>query len=184
MEHPHTDKVPQETLDTIIDELADDKCSLKACCLVSRRWLWRSRKHLFSRVRFSSLRGSKSLRNWSKAMNVNGTDMTVQEVSARLQKLAQIPPLPIQDPFVCRNAKRRGSVPRRWPAMSIISSHSPSSKASRCPISLSISSTHTRSSRYSATSFRASRDCAYTTSRLVPAPSCDSFPCLQTSKTP
>jgi len=66
---------PQEVLDAFIDELANDIASLKACSLVSRRWFWRSRKHLFKRVRFSSMRGSKSLRNWSAVMNPSGTKL-------------------------------------------------------------------------------------------------------------
>lgn len=65
---------PQEILDAFIDELSDDVTSLKACSLVSRRWFWRSRKHLFKRVHFSSLGGLRSLRNWCAVMDPSGTD--------------------------------------------------------------------------------------------------------------
>lgn len=65
---------PQEILDAFIDELADDPAALKACSLVGRRWVWRSRKHLFKRVYFSSMGGPKSLRNWSAVMDPSGTN--------------------------------------------------------------------------------------------------------------
>jgi len=71
----HIKNVPQETLDAIIDELSENRAALMACCLVSRRWVWRSRHHLFKRVRFSSLLGLKSLRNWGAVMNTNGTGL-------------------------------------------------------------------------------------------------------------
>lgn len=75
MERRHIDHIPQETLEAIIDELASDRTSLVACCLVSRRWIWRSRNHLFKRIRFSSLCGTKSLRAWGTAMNPKGANL-------------------------------------------------------------------------------------------------------------
>lgn len=39
--------VPQELVDTIIDNLFDDKEALRMCSLVSRLWLPSSRLHLF-----------------------------------------------------------------------------------------------------------------------------------------
>ena len=78
--------VPQETLDEIIDELAEDTIALKACSLVSRRWVWRSRHHLFKVVFFSSLSGSKSLRNWGTSMNPTGTSLLTGQIG-----LAHVP---------------------------------------------------------------------------------------------
>ena len=91
MERCHVDRIPQESLDAIIDELENDRRDLEACCLVSRRWLWRSRTHIFRKIRFSSLRGSKSLHNWSKAMNVNGTDIIVLESPPTYERLCRYP---------------------------------------------------------------------------------------------
>jgi hypothetical protein len=76
MEQCYINDQPQETLDAFIDELAGDMVSLKACSLVGRRWFWRSRKHLFQRVRFSSMGGSESLRNWSAVMSTGSTAFT------------------------------------------------------------------------------------------------------------
>ena len=47
MEH-----VPQELVDKFIDELKDNNQSLRACSLVSRYWVSRSRRHLFQRIVF------------------------------------------------------------------------------------------------------------------------------------
>lgn len=43
-------RLPQELIDTIIDELKNDAASLHACSLVSKPWVHRSRKHLFESV--------------------------------------------------------------------------------------------------------------------------------------
>lgn len=54
---------PQEIVDEIIDHLADDKTtrfvSLRSCSLVSSQWLYRSQKHLFHEMRFTSALFSK-----------------------------------------------------------------------------------------------------------------------------
>ena len=75
------EKVPQETLEAIIDELAEERVALKACCLVNRRWIWRGRYHLFKAIRFSSVSGLKSLQNWSAVMNPNGTNPPVGRIA-------------------------------------------------------------------------------------------------------
>ena len=46
------ERVPQELVDKIVDELKDDDQSLHACSLVSRCWVSRSRHHLFQRIVF------------------------------------------------------------------------------------------------------------------------------------
>ena len=60
MSHP----LPQEILDLIIDHLHNQPTTLEACCLVSRAWLQRARKHLFASVEFSSFGPSICL--WKK----------------------------------------------------------------------------------------------------------------------
>ena len=44
--------LPPEILDLIIDHLHDEPTALKACCLVSKSWIQRSRTHLFASVEF------------------------------------------------------------------------------------------------------------------------------------
>ena len=44
--------LPPEILDLIVDHLRDEQTALKACCLVSKSWIPRTRKHLFAYIRF------------------------------------------------------------------------------------------------------------------------------------
>jgi len=55
--------LPQETLDHIADFLHDKPEALKACCLVSKPWIPRTRKHLFAKIEF---RSAKDLELWKK----------------------------------------------------------------------------------------------------------------------
>jgi len=48
-----TRSLPPEILDLIVDHLCGEPTTLKACCLVSKSWVPRSRRHLFSRVTFN-----------------------------------------------------------------------------------------------------------------------------------
>ena len=43
-------RLPQELIDGVIDELRNDVGSLRTCSLVSKPWVYRSRKHLFATV--------------------------------------------------------------------------------------------------------------------------------------
>ena len=43
--------LPPELLDHIVDILHDDEEALKTCCLVSKSWISRARKHLFANVK-------------------------------------------------------------------------------------------------------------------------------------
>ena len=43
--------LPPELLDYIVDFLHDDQTTLKKCCLVSKPWIPRARKHLFAEIR-------------------------------------------------------------------------------------------------------------------------------------
>ena len=48
MPNPH---LPPETLDNIVGLLHDKPGALKECCLVSKPWVPRTRKHLFAEIR-------------------------------------------------------------------------------------------------------------------------------------
>ncbi|KAF9644801.1 hypothetical protein BDM02DRAFT_3190251 [Thelephora ganbajun] len=54
MSNPHQPHLPPEILDHIVDFLCDEPETLKQCCLVSKSWVSRTRKHLFANVEFST----------------------------------------------------------------------------------------------------------------------------------
>lgn len=54
---------PHEILDYIIDILHDEPETLKQCCLVSRSWVPRTRKHLFADIKLHS---PNNLKSWMK----------------------------------------------------------------------------------------------------------------------
>jgi hypothetical protein len=45
-------RLPAEMLDHVVDHLHDTEDALKSCCLVSKSWVPRTRKHLFAVVEF------------------------------------------------------------------------------------------------------------------------------------
>jgi len=47
--------LPLEMLDLIIDQLHDEPTTLKSCCLVSKSWIPRTRRHLFASVAFDTV---------------------------------------------------------------------------------------------------------------------------------
>ncbi|KAJ3535089.1 hypothetical protein NM688_g7028 [Phlebia brevispora] len=49
--------VPQEICDMVIDQFTDDRTTLKACSLVCRGWVHRSRTHLFNSMHVSVIQG-------------------------------------------------------------------------------------------------------------------------------
>lgn len=55
--------LPCELLDHVVDLLHDSQTSLKNCCLVSKSWVARTRRHLFAEVHFHT---TKSLESWKK----------------------------------------------------------------------------------------------------------------------
>lgn len=59
---PH--HLPPEILDHILDLLHDNPRALRRCCLVSKSWVPRARKHLFSDIEFDSI---KDLNRWQQA---------------------------------------------------------------------------------------------------------------------
>jgi hypothetical protein len=56
--------LPPEILDLIIDHLHDEPTALKPCCVVSKSWVPRTRRHLFERVEFDGR--ESSIRSWIK----------------------------------------------------------------------------------------------------------------------
>ena len=63
MSNPHRSHLPPEILDYIIDLLDDELETLEECCLVSKSWVPRTRKHLFAEVEFHS---ATDLELWKK----------------------------------------------------------------------------------------------------------------------
>jgi len=58
-----TPYLPAELLNGIVDLLHDALYALRNCCLVSKSWVPRTRKHLFANIRFLS---AKRLQSWKK----------------------------------------------------------------------------------------------------------------------
>ena len=56
-----TPRLPPELLDHIADLLRDSEKELKNCCLVSKSWVPRTRRHLFVKIRFNT---EITLRSW------------------------------------------------------------------------------------------------------------------------
>ena len=50
MAPPGSPEIPQEIIDEVIDLCSREKKTLKACSLISRAWVYRTRKHLFSKL--------------------------------------------------------------------------------------------------------------------------------------
>ena len=54
---------PQEILDSIVDHLHENRDALEGCCLVSKSWIPRTRKHLFAEIVFDI---EQNLISWKK----------------------------------------------------------------------------------------------------------------------
>jgi hypothetical protein len=57
--------LPPEILDLIVDHLHNEPTALKACCVVSKLWIQRTRTHLFSSIQFHP--STSSIELWKKA---------------------------------------------------------------------------------------------------------------------
>ena len=55
--------LPPEILDYVVDILYDKPETLRNCCLVSKSWVPRTRKHIFAKVK---LRSEEDLESWMK----------------------------------------------------------------------------------------------------------------------
>ena len=58
--------LPPELLDHIVDDLSPARDALKNCCLVSKLWIPRARKHLFADVEFRTAANLQSWKNTFK----------------------------------------------------------------------------------------------------------------------
>ena len=59
--------IPPEILDLIVDHLHNEPATLKACCIASRSWVPRVRRHFFAHVKFEEFPGGSYLELWMKA---------------------------------------------------------------------------------------------------------------------
>ena len=58
--------LPPEILDLIVNHLRDDPTTLKACCVVSKSWIYRTRTHLFANTEFHAPKSHIEL--WKKTI--------------------------------------------------------------------------------------------------------------------
>ena len=63
MSNPH---LPAELLDHIVDLLHDTEYALRNCCLISKAWIPRTRKHLFAEITFYT---EEDLQSWKKTFS-------------------------------------------------------------------------------------------------------------------
>lgn len=63
-------RLPAEMLDHIVDYLHDKRRALKQCCLVSKSWIPRTRKHLFANLVFTTV---GTLQSWKNTFPVPST---------------------------------------------------------------------------------------------------------------
>ena len=77
-----------EILDPIVDHLHDEPATLKACCLVSKSWVPRTRRHFFDVVDFFSPR---RLELWMKTFPDPSNSPACYTRSLRLSGFAVIP---------------------------------------------------------------------------------------------
>ena len=61
-----TPDLPPELLDQIVDHLQDTEEVLRNCCLVSKSWVPRTRRHLFAIIKFDTV---EKLRAWKETFS-------------------------------------------------------------------------------------------------------------------
>jgi len=81
--------IPPEIHDLIVDHLLDEPTALKACCLVSKSWIQRTRKHLFARVKFRPF--DHRVESWKKTFPdpTNSPAHHTRSLNIRLPRLVQ-----------------------------------------------------------------------------------------------
>ena len=62
--------IPGELLDHIVDLLHSSQTPLRNCCLVSKSWVSRTRRHLFAEINFQT---TKRLQSWKKTFPDHST---------------------------------------------------------------------------------------------------------------
>ena len=80
--------LPPEILNLIIDHLHDEPTMLRACCLVSKSWVPRTRIHLFYRVEFSS--SGPTLKLWMEVFPDPSNSPAHYTHSLRLSHLNEV----------------------------------------------------------------------------------------------
>ena len=78
-------RLPQETVDHIVDFLHDNWKELRKCCLVSKSWLPRARKHLFIDLEFESEDYDKWVRAFPNPINSPAHHVRTLTIRCRLQ---------------------------------------------------------------------------------------------------
>ena len=81
--------LPPEIFDLVIDHLHDELITLKACCLVSKSWVARSRTHIFAQVTFDP--AGSSVGSWMKAFPNPSNSPAHHTRSLRIHNLGTLP---------------------------------------------------------------------------------------------
>lgn len=81
-------RLPQELIDSVIDEFRNDAGSLRICSLVSKSWVYRSRKHLFATVHLPTC----LLRKWLERIPTN--PITLSNPHSQVRSLSLQPAVP------------------------------------------------------------------------------------------
>jgi hypothetical protein len=81
-------RLPQELIDNVIDELGNDVGALRTCSLVSKPWVYRSRKHLFATVHLPTC----LLRKWLERIPAN--PVTPSNPHSQVRSLSLQPAIP------------------------------------------------------------------------------------------
>ena len=80
--------LPAELLDHTVDLLQDDTDALKSCCLVSKSWISRARRHLFADVKLNS---PVRLEAWKNAFPNPSTSPACYAKTLRIRFLVEVP---------------------------------------------------------------------------------------------
>ena len=83
--------LPPEILDLIVDNLYDEPTTLQTCCLVSKSWVHRTRKHLFASVTFQAVSPGAGVDEWKKTFPnpTNSPAHHIRTLSIRRSYLAE-----------------------------------------------------------------------------------------------
>jgi hypothetical protein len=79
--------LPADLLDEVVDHLHDTKDALRSCCLVSKSWIPRARKHLFADIEFHD---ASNLRSWKNAFPDPSTSPACYTKNLLIKPLAAV----------------------------------------------------------------------------------------------
>lgn len=80
-------RLPQELIDSVVDELKHDVGSLRACSLVSKPWVYRSRRYLFATVHLPTC----LLRKWLERVPADPNTRTPLDPHCHVRSLSLQP---------------------------------------------------------------------------------------------